>query len=60
MIIGLRNVIAHEYFALDLMSLWNTVSTDIPSLEKELHEYLRAHNLVYMPPFGDTRPLLEM
>jgi uncharacterized protein with HEPN domain len=32
-IIGMRNIFVHDYFAIDLDAVWNTVQRDIPSLE---------------------------
>jgi uncharacterized protein with HEPN domain len=32
-IIGMRNILVHDYFAIDLDAVWNTVQRDIPSLE---------------------------
>ena len=58
MIIGLRNIIAHDYFALDVISIWHIVSVNIPDLESKLHNYLAAHNTKYLPPFDDETPLL--
>lgn len=33
---GLRNIIVHEYFGIDLDEVWNTVITDIPKLKKNI------------------------
>jgi len=35
-ITGMRNIIAHEYFAVDLELVWNTVTDYIPVLKKQL------------------------
>lgn len=35
-IIGLRNIIVHEYFGVDLEEIWNTVIIDIPKLKIEI------------------------
>lgn len=59
MIIGLRNIIAHDYFALDVKSIWQIASTNIPDLESKLHDYLKAHGTEYLPPFDDNAPLLK-
>jgi len=58
MIIGLRNVISHDYFSVDLSGIWNIVIKHIPDLETKCHAYLRELGLSYMPPFDDTTPLL--
>ena len=59
MIVGLRNIISHEYFLLELGTIWNIASRNIPELEEKLHHYLKAHGTAYMPPFSDTTPLME-
>ena len=58
-IVGLRNIISHEYFMLELDTIWNIATGDVPELETKLHEYLRTEGTSYMPPFGDSSPLLE-
>ena len=58
MIVGLRNFISHDYFALELGAIWNVASVDVPDLEKKLHEYLRAQGTTYEPPFDDASPLM--
>jgi uncharacterized protein with HEPN domain len=57
-IIAQRNVISHEYFALELSSIWNTITTDVPALAIKLHEYLHSQGTEYIPPFGNPEPLL--
>ncbi|MBI3165549.1 MAG: DUF86 domain-containing protein [Chloroflexi bacterium] len=34
--IGLRNVIAHEYFGLDSEIIWDVIQTRIPSLAEQI------------------------
>ncbi len=58
MIIGLRNIISHDYFSLELSGIWGIVSVHIPDLESKLHRYLQDRGLTYLPPFGDTTPLM--
>ncbi len=36
--IGLRNVIAHEYFGLDNEIIWDVIQTQIPKLAKQLRQ----------------------
>lgn len=38
---GLRNHIAHEYFGLDQTMVWETATTDIPALSRQLEQLLR-------------------
>ena len=59
LIIGLRDLISHDYFSLNLADIWKIVTTNIPELEKALLQYLDAQGLSYMPPFDDTSPLME-
>ena len=37
---GLRNVIAHEYFDLDVRTLWNTVQRSLPAMTPALRRML--------------------
>jgi len=43
-IIGLRNIIAHGYFAIDDTIVWEIVQHRIPALEQELTTFLATHN----------------
>ena len=33
---GIRNILAHEYFGIDLEIIWKTVKKDLPILKKRL------------------------
>ena len=33
---GIRNILAHEYFGIDLEIVWKTVKDDLPKLKKQL------------------------
>ncbi len=35
-IVGLRNIIAHEYFGIDYDRIWEVISIDLPLLETEV------------------------
>ncbi len=39
-IIGMRNVLVHQYFGLDLDEIWDTASTDLPLLRVQIQELL--------------------
>jgi len=37
-IVAMRNILIHEYFAVDLDQVWNTVLKDLPDLKKLLEK----------------------
>ena len=37
---GMRDMIAHDYFGLDLMTIWNTVIDGIPDAQIKIKKYL--------------------
>ncbi len=39
-IIGLRNLLVHEYFGIDEKIVWGIIKKDIPKLQKELKQIL--------------------
>jgi uncharacterized protein with HEPN domain len=39
-IIGMRNILVHEYFRIDPESVWAAVEIHLPALEKQLRELL--------------------
>ena len=40
-IIGLRNIIVHEYFAIDLDEIWITLERDLPKLKDAIRKKVR-------------------
>lgn len=40
-IIGMRNMLIHEYFNIDLKLTWETTQKDIPDLEKKIKKLLK-------------------
>lgn len=42
-IIGMRNVIVHEYSNVDYDIIWKSIHNDLPSLEAALHDILTHH-----------------
>ena len=41
-IVGMRNVIVHQYLDIDLDEVWNTIRKDIPKLREEIVTILRS------------------
>ncbi|MBF0520766.1 MAG: DUF86 domain-containing protein [Nitrospirae bacterium] len=39
-IMGLRNIIVHEYFGIDMELLWSIIKVDIPQLNKEMENLI--------------------
>lgn len=37
-IIGLRNILIHQYFGIDINAVWQTIEIYLPELEKKLKE----------------------
>jgi uncharacterized protein with HEPN domain len=42
-IIGMRNVLVHQYFGVDLDEIWDTVSADLPVLKVKIQEILAEY-----------------
>jgi uncharacterized protein with HEPN domain len=38
MIAGMRNVVAHEYFGINVKRVWKTIERDIPELKNKIKE----------------------
>jgi len=41
-IVGLRNILMHQYFGIDLRQAWETAELDMPVLKAKLREILQA------------------
>ena len=41
-IIGMRHILVHEYFGIDLAIVWQSVSTDVPNLKRFLEQALQG------------------
>jgi uncharacterized protein with HEPN domain len=37
---GMRNIAAHEYFGIDLATVWQTATVDVPALKPLLERLL--------------------
>jgi uncharacterized protein with HEPN domain len=35
-IVGLRNIVAHEYFRVNKMEVWSTIQNDLPAFKKQV------------------------
>jgi uncharacterized protein with HEPN domain len=46
-IIGMRNVLVHQYFGLDLDEIWDTVTDDLPLLNVKIQELLDENEVKY-------------
>jgi uncharacterized protein with HEPN domain len=40
-IIGMRNILVHNYFEIDLSVVWNAVASELPNLKKQVSAILR-------------------
>jgi uncharacterized protein with HEPN domain len=40
---GMRNVVIHQYFAVDLEILWTTATDDLPRLKRQIDQLQRLH-----------------
>lgn len=43
-IIGMRDILAHEYYDIDFRTLWKTIQKDLPPLKKVLKQYLEQNS----------------
>jgi len=39
-IIGMRNILVHDYFRIDLEAVWSVVENDLPALEEQIKQLL--------------------
>jgi uncharacterized protein with HEPN domain len=41
LIVGMRDMVSHDYFNLDIKTVWDTAIKSVPEAEKEIGEYLK-------------------
>jgi uncharacterized protein with HEPN domain len=41
-IIGMRNIVIHQYFRISLEILWDTIKNDLPTLKQQLQNLLES------------------
>ena len=51
-IAGMRDVVAHAYFALDLDILWDAVQNDVPTLLLRVQQMIREEESAGIPEAG--------
>ncbi len=39
-VIGMRHILVHHYFGIDISEVWNTVTTDLAEMEREIQTIL--------------------
>ncbi len=39
-VIGLRNLLVHQYFGIDIQIVWNIIANDLPKLKKQIKNTL--------------------
>lgn len=42
-IAGMRDVLTHAYFGVDIEKVWNVIKDDLPELKKEIEKILKNH-----------------
>ena len=42
-IIGLRNILIHEYFGVDSLVIWQIITTDLPVFKTKIQEVVTSH-----------------
>lgn len=47
---GMRDFVAHMYFAIDLDILWDTITNDVPALLERVNELIEAEKPAPEPP----------
>jgi uncharacterized protein with HEPN domain len=59
-VIGMRNVLVHGYFAIDLEEVWVTVDRRVPTLRRQIDEILREETSDGPPSVSERRPVYQL
>jgi len=43
-IVGMRNILVHQYFGIDIEAVWNAVEKNLPALKTQIERMLRELN----------------
>ena len=43
-IAGMRDVLIHEYFDIDVKAVWDTIYDDLPTLKKQIRNIIKQYN----------------
>jgi len=41
-VIGMRHILVHHYFGIDISEVWNTATIDLPEMEREIRMILEG------------------
>jgi len=59
-VIGMRNVLVHGYFAIDLEEVWVTVERRVPTLRRQIETILRGETSGRPPSVSERRRAYQL